>query len=71
MKEIMQEIGLWIELVLEGSSQPLGRWRWSSSVPREGELVEHEDADLEVIRVRWSTQDPSIVRLIVRAQSRG
>ncbi len=71
MKEIMQEIGLWIELVLEGSSEPLGRWRWSSSVPRAGEIVEHEDTDLEVIRARWSTQDPSIARLTVRAHPRG
>lgn len=63
----MQESGLWIELLLEGSSEPLGRWRWSSSVPREGEIVEHEGSDLEVIRARWSTQEPSIVRLSVRA----
>jgi hypothetical protein len=69
MKDLMQDMGLWIELVLEGSPQPLGRWRWSSSAPRTGELVEHEGSELEVVHARWSTEDPSVVRLTVRAHS--
>jgi hypothetical protein len=67
MKEILRDITFWVELVLEGGHEPLGRWPWGPAVPGIGDLVDHEGRDLRITSVRWSTTDPSTVRLIARA----
>jgi hypothetical protein len=67
VQEIMQTIELWIELVLEGAREPIGRWKWAPAVPRAGEIVQHEGGDLLVVAVTWSTTDPRMARLTVRA----
>jgi hypothetical protein len=67
MKEILRDVSVWVELVLEGATEPLGRWPWGPAVPVTGDILEHEGRELRVVEVRWSTADPSTVRLVVRA----
>jgi len=67
MKEMLESVELRVELILDGATEPLGRWPWAPSAPRRGELIEHEGAKLEVVGITWSTRDPGTARLTVRA----
>jgi hypothetical protein len=69
VQEMVQNVDQWIELVLEGATEPLGRWKWAPAIPRPGETIEHEGRDLEVSGITWSTTDPRTARLAVRATS--
>ena len=69
MKEMLENVEFWVEVVLDGATEPLGRWPWAPTAPRRGELIEHEGANLEVVGITWSTRDPRTARLTVRAAS--
>ncbi len=67
MKEVLEVSALVVELTLEADpTASLGKWPWPEALPQSGDIIEHEGADYEVVRVRWSTTDPHQVAVRVR-----
>lgn len=69
MKNAQQITGLTVtfEVADGGAAIAPQMLQWPESVPRVDDIIEHDGDDLRVVAVRWSTADPRIVKIRVRA----
>jgi hypothetical protein len=67
MKEVLEVTRLTVDFRrAEQATQSLGKWAWTESPPRVGEIVEHDGTDFEVASVRWSTAVAHVVVVTLR-----